>query len=99
LRQKRKKEYANHSFLPTKKQAMQAMAKSSNSKVIFLPGISQNQTVQSQLAQAEAAGEGPSRYGGQGQQGTMMTGGELGGYSYEVTGLANAANARNIENI
>lgn len=42
-------------------EAMQAMAKSANSKVIFLPAT--NQTVQSQLAQADAAGEGPSKYG------------------------------------
>ncbi|KAF2640395.1 stomatin family protein-like protein [Massarina eburnea CBS 473.64] len=42
-------------------EAMQAMAKSANSKVIFLPA--QNQTVQSQLAAADAAGEGPSSYG------------------------------------
>jgi len=42
-------------------EAMQAMAKTANSKVIFLPA--QNQTVQDQLASADAAGEGPSRYG------------------------------------
>ncbi|CBY02221.1 similar to stomatin family protein [Plenodomus lingam JN3] len=41
-------------------EAMQAMAKSANSKVIFLPA--QNQTVQSALAQADAHGEGPSTY-------------------------------------
>lgn len=43
-------------------EAMQAMAKTANSKVIFLPAT--NQTVQSQLATADQAGEGPSRYGG-----------------------------------
>ncbi|EOA84803.1 uncharacterized protein SETTUDRAFT_163633 [Exserohilum turcica Et28A] len=42
-------------------EAMQSMAKSANSKVIFLPA--QNQTVQSALAQADAAGEGPSSHG------------------------------------
>ena len=42
-------------------EAMQAMAKSANSKVIFLPGPSAN--VQQQLAQAERVGEGPSSYG------------------------------------
>jgi erythrocyte band 7 integral membrane protein len=42
-------------------EAMQAMAKSSNSKVIFLPAV--NQTVQQQIAHADAAGEGPSNYG------------------------------------
>jgi regulator of protease activity HflC (stomatin/prohibitin superfamily) len=42
-------------------EAMQAMAKSANSKVIFLPAT--NQTVQSQLAQADTYGEGPSSHG------------------------------------
>lgn len=42
-------------------EAMQAMAKSANSKVIFLPA--QNVTVQSALAQADAFGEGPSSHG------------------------------------
>lgn len=41
-------------------EAMQAMAKTANSKVIFLPA--QNQTVQSALAQADSVGEGPSSY-------------------------------------
>lgn len=41
-------------------EAMQAMAKTANSKVIFLPAT--NQTVQAQLAQADSVGEGPSRY-------------------------------------
>ncbi|KAL8846370.1 MAG: hypothetical protein Q9221_008531 [Calogaya cf. arnoldii] len=43
-------------------EAMQAMAKSANSKVIFMPGGSGN-AVQQQLAQSESNGEGPSRYG------------------------------------
>jgi regulator of protease activity HflC (stomatin/prohibitin superfamily) len=42
-------------------EAMQAMAKTANSKVIFLPAT--NQTVQSQMAQADFAGEGPSSHG------------------------------------
>lgn len=42
-------------------EAMQAMAKTANSKVIFLPAM--NQTVQNQLNAAENAGEGPSNYG------------------------------------
>ena len=42
-------------------EAMQAMAKSANSKVIFLPGMNQN--LQQQLAAADNAGEGPSSYG------------------------------------
>ncbi|KAJ5818624.1 hypothetical protein N7474_004215 [Penicillium riverlandense] len=41
-------------------EAMQAMAKSANSKVIFLPGISSNMSAQ--LAAADNAGEGPSKY-------------------------------------
>lgn len=43
-------------------EAMQAMAKSANSKVIFMPGGSGN-SVQQQLAQADNHGEGPSKYG------------------------------------
>ncbi|KAK3207709.1 hypothetical protein GRF29_96g115899 [Pseudopithomyces chartarum] len=42
-------------------ETMQAMAKTANSKVIFLPA--QNQPLDSALAQADAAGEGPSNYG------------------------------------
>ncbi|KAJ5612293.1 hypothetical protein N7510_005487 [Penicillium lagena] len=42
-------------------EAMQSMAKSSASKVIFLPGVNGN--VSAQLAAADNAGEGPSRYG------------------------------------
>ncbi|KAL8691024.1 MAG: hypothetical protein Q9218_003662 [Villophora microphyllina] len=42
-------------------EAMQAMAKTANSKVIFLPAA--NQTVQQQLAQADTYGEGPSSHG------------------------------------
>ncbi len=45
-------------------EAMQAMAKTANSKVIFLPATPQ--TVPAQMMMAENAGEGPSRYmGGQ----------------------------------
>lgn len=44
-------------------EAMQAMAKSANSKVIFLPAM--NQTVGQQLNAADSVGEGPSRYGQQ----------------------------------
>ena len=42
-------------------EAMQAMAKSANSKVIFMPGTPG--AVQQQLAQADNHGEGPSKYG------------------------------------
>ncbi|KAI9816082.1 MAG: hypothetical protein M1832_005165 [Thelocarpon impressellum] len=43
-------------------EAMQAMAKSANSKVIFLPAT--NTTVQGQMAIADSAGEGPSQQAG-----------------------------------
>ena len=43
-------------------EAMQAMAKTANSKVIFLPAT--NQTVQSQMAMVDQAGEGSSKIGG-----------------------------------
>lgn len=42
-------------------EAMQAMAKTANSKIIFLPGVNGNMSAQ--LAAAENAGEGPSKYG------------------------------------
>jgi hypothetical protein len=41
-------------------EAMQAMAKSANSKVIFLPA--HNQSIGQALAVADHAGEGPSKY-------------------------------------
>jgi regulator of protease activity HflC (stomatin/prohibitin superfamily) len=64
-------------------EAMQAMAKTANSKVIFLPAM--NQTVQQQLAAAENAGEGPSNYG------TMD--------NRQEDGFQRAMNARVVENI
>ena len=45
-------------------EAMQAMAKTANSKVIFLPA--HNQTVQQQMALADNVGEGPSSHGARG---------------------------------
>jgi len=77
-------------------QTMQAMAKTSNSKVIFLPA--QNQTVQSQLAQAENVGEGPSRYQGTSDN-TFMGHGQGQGQEDHETGMTSAVGARNIENI
>ncbi|ERF72718.1 hypothetical protein EPUS_04771 [Endocarpon pusillum Z07020] len=69
-------------------EAMQAMAKSANSKVIFLPGPSTSQTVQSQLASADQAGEGPSKYGANSP------------FSGDTNdGFQQAMNARVIENI
>jgi hypothetical protein len=41
-------------------EAMQAMAKSANSKVIFLPAP--GQTISQAMATADSLGEGPSRY-------------------------------------
>ncbi|KAJ5519629.1 hypothetical protein N7463_000082 [Penicillium fimorum] len=64
-------------------EAMQAMAKSANSKVIFMPGVN-GQSVQTQLNSTENFGEGPSKYG------TM---------SQADTGLQQAVNARVVEDI
>lgn len=79
-------------------EAMQAMARTANSKVIFLPA--QNQTVQSQLAMAEQHGEGPSSYHDMGMASTQNTGnnamGEYGGGNH---GFQNAVNARVVENM
>ncbi|KAJ9217426.1 hypothetical protein DTO166G4_1057 [Paecilomyces variotii] len=65
-------------------EAMQSMAKTANSKVIFLPAP--NQTIQQQLEQADNAGEGPSRYGS-------------GQASSNDDGFQRAINARIVENI
>lgn len=73
-------------------EAMQAMAKTANSKVIFLPA--QNQTVQSQLAAADSVGEGPSAYGE--QKPSLEPSGEFGN---SVQGFGNAIQARNVENM
>ena len=72
-------------------EAMQSMAKTANSKVIFLPA--QNQTVQSQLAMADKVGEGPSSYQDYGEQGGVN---EFGG---NTQGFQNAVNARVVENM
>ena len=69
-------------------EAMQAMAKSANSKVIFLPGTSSS--LPAQMMQAEDAGEGPSRYGAGGKKGAQVD---------EEDGFQRAMNARVIENI
>ena len=72
-------------------EAMQAMAKSANSKVIFLPGSSG--VGPQQLAQADTYGEGSSSYGkGSKQAYTGATGGTDDGFQQ-------AMNARIIENI
>jgi len=82
-------------------EAMQAMAKSANSKVIFLPA--QNQTVQSALAQADSVGEGPSSY----QAGSNNTPGNSMGvqssaereYGGSNHGFQSAINSHVIENM
>ncbi|KAF2106275.1 hypothetical protein BDV96DRAFT_508112, partial [Lophiotrema nucula] len=60
-----------------------------SSKVIFLPGPA-NQAVQSQLAQADAVGEGPSKYGA---SSAAME------YSQEDPGFQSAINSHVIENM
>jgi hypothetical protein len=44
-------------------EAMQSMAKTASAKVIFLPSSGMTSAVSQQLASANTAGEGPSRYG------------------------------------
>ena len=72
-------------------EAMQAMAKTANSKVIFLPAT--NQTVQQQLAQADTFGEGPSSHGEGSSKGSQPFMGDTN------DGFQQAMNARVIENI
>ena len=73
-------------------EAMQAMAKTANSKVIFLPAT--NQTVQQQLAQADTYGEGPSSHGeSSSSKGNQPFMGDTN------DGFQQAMNARVIENI
>ena len=66
------------------------MAKTANSKVIFLPAT--NQTVQQQLAEADKHGEGPSSYADYNNTGSSSNN-EFG------TGIGSAMNARVIENM
>ena len=72
-------------------EAMQAMAKTANSKVIFLPAT--NQTVQQQLAQADTYGEGPSSQGQSSKSSSEPFMGDT------KDGFQQAMNARVIENI
>ncbi|KAL1958212.1 hypothetical protein VTO42DRAFT_4720 [Malbranchea cinnamomea] len=80
---------------------MQNMAKTANSKVIFLPAI--NQTVQGQLAAAEAFGEGPSAYGLPTQQtGASTSNNPQSNNLFDLdqnAALQQAMNARVVENI
>ena len=74
-------------------EAMQAMAKTANSKVIFLPAT--NQTVQQQLAQADTYGEGPNAHG----EGSSSSKGGQPFMGDTNDGFQQAMNARVIENI
>lgn len=69
-------------------EAMQAMAKTANSKVIFLPGPSG--ALQAKMMHDEAKGEGSGKYGGKGD--------ELGLDSYGG-GMQQALNSRIVENM
>ncbi|TKA63311.1 hypothetical protein B0A49_11338 [Cryomyces minteri] len=78
-------------------EAMQAMAKSANSKVIFLPGpagplSAQNPTMQNAMAAADSVGEGPSRYAGN----TSSDGYDFGS---GAQGMHGAMSSRVIENM
>lgn len=72
-------------------EAMQAMAKSANSKVIFLPAP--NQSMQQQLAMADQHGEGPSSYENYGSISNEFAG------NMQTPGFNNAVNARVVENM
>jgi len=74
-------------------ETMAQMAKSANSKVIFLPA--QNQTVQSQMAIAEQMNEGPSRYK---DYGTVSDSRDH-DFSGKTEGFQDAVNARVVENM
>ncbi|KAH3937410.1 hypothetical protein HBI24_134260 [Parastagonospora nodorum] len=81
-------------------ETMQAMARSANSKVIFLPA--QNQTVQSALAQADAAGEGPSSYMPKSNQGNTSLGTQSSAaqeYGGNDNSFQSAINSHVIENM
>lgn len=79
-------------------ETMQAMAKSANSKVIFLPAM--NQTVQDAMASANAAGEGPSKYGitsgNESNEGSNSAAVE---YGHGNPGFQSAINSHVIENM
>jgi erythrocyte band 7 integral membrane protein len=74
-------------------EAMQAMAKSANSKVIFLP-TSNNQGVTQSLAMADAFGEGSKSYGADSQN--IISARDFGG---QDSGLQQAVNAHVIEHM
>ena len=91
-------------------EAMQAMAKSANSKVSTKQSIykkikancalqviflpAPNQTMQANMIMADAIGEGPSKY-----RDTDLSGVNAGEYNFNANGMGNAVGARNVENI
>jgi erythrocyte band 7 integral membrane protein len=84
-------------------EAMQQMAKSANSKVIFLPGIDPvgavNRQVQQQL---EQSGEGPSAYmdyGTTSSSGPAIRGDTTGATPFGGQAFQNAVSAGNVQNI
>jgi erythrocyte band 7 integral membrane protein len=75
-------------------EAMQAMAKSANSKVIFLPAT--NQTVQTQMAMADALGEGSKAHGVSDAGKNPFSSSDFGGAD---SGFQQAINAHIIEHM
>ncbi|KAL8968825.1 MAG: hypothetical protein Q9183_002288 [Haloplaca sp. 2 TL-2023] len=73
-------------------EAMQAMAKTANSKVIFLPATNSNSPTSQQLSQADAYGEGPSNHGESSKSSNTFN-------AESQEGFQQAMNARVIENI
>merc|ERR1712144_73476 len=74
-------------------EAMQSMAKSSNSKVIFMPGPG---NVGSSMAMASAMGEGPEHNGGPSAAQKFDNTNDFGG---QDSGFQRAINAHVVENI
>lgn len=72
-------------------EAMQAMAKSANSKVIFLPGASQNMNMSSAANFANQAGEGEAA--------NALTSGSGRDFGGANSGFQTAMDARVVENI
>jgi regulator of protease activity HflC (stomatin/prohibitin superfamily) len=75
-------------------EAMQAMAKTANSKVIFLPAA--NQTVQAQMAMADVFGEGSKAHGASDGGRNLLSSNDFGGAD---TGFHQAVNAHVIEHM
>jgi erythrocyte band 7 integral membrane protein len=78
-------------------EAMQAMAKSANSKVIFLPA--QNMTVQSAMAQADSYGEGPNSHGANSSNSMGVQSSAAQEYGGNNHGFQSAINSNVIENM